>query len=114
MVAKKKKKKEKSRQKGLKERKGGTTQSPLNEENESLDGESPSLEIVEEDNSPTASSTSINSSGQENPLLEHLEMEVSYQVQNANGRVHIIDEEGECLLKSNNIFYLPMRIKNVV
>lgn len=66
----------------------------LNEENESVDDENPSPEIVEEDNSPTASSTSLNSSAHDNPLLlEPQEPEVSDQSQ-PEGRDRTISGEG--------------------
>ncbi|CAK9880512.1 unnamed protein product [Sphagnum jensenii] len=73
-----KKKKKKSRQKGLKERKGIVSQLAIHElENDSMDEEGPSAEIVEEDDSPTASSTSLGSLGGCEPnLAESLEIEI--------------------------------------
>ncbi|KAH8952914.1 hypothetical protein BDL97_09G109300 [Sphagnum fallax] len=72
-----KKKKKKSRQKGVKERKGNASQlAPHEMENESMeDEEGPSPEIIEEDDSPTASSISLASSGHEPNLPEPLELE---------------------------------------
>ncbi|CAM6010037.1 unnamed protein product [Sphagnum balticum] len=87
-----KKKKKKSRQKGLKERKGSVSQLAIHElENDSMDEEGPSAEIVEEDNSPTASSTSLGSLGGCEPnLAESLEIEICEQAgQEVMGR----DEE---------------------
>lgn len=109
-VARKKKKKEKSRQKGLKERKIGTTQLTLNEENELIDGENPSPEIIEEDNSPTASSTSGNSIGLENQLLESLEMEV----QNIDRRDHNVGGEDGHLQKFKDSVSLHVTSKEIV
>jgi len=105
-VARKKKKKEKSRQKVLKERKFGTTQLILNEDYESIDGENPSLEIVEEDNSPTASSTSANSSGLENQLLEPLEMEVNVVIQSISWGDHHVYGEDKHLQKLEDICFV--------
>ena len=100
----------------MKECKGGTTQINLNEVNESIDGENHLLEIVEEDNSPTPSSTSVNSFGLENSLLENLKMEVNNQVQNIDGRVHnTIVRECENLLKSKDILFAQCATsKNIV
>jgi len=102
-VARKKKKKEKFRQRVLKERKSGTTQLILNEENESIDGENPSLEIVEEDNSPTTSSTSVNSFGLENQLLEPLEMGVNVLIQSITWRDHDVCGEDKHLQKLKDV-----------
>ncbi|XP_073393006.1 uncharacterized protein [Physcomitrium patens] len=104
-VAKKKKKKEKSRQKGLKDRKAGAIYLALSEENESGDDENPS-EIVEEINSPTASSASVNSSGLENILVESFEMEVNRQVQNVDKRDHNVGCEDANLLKENGMHFM--------
>ncbi|KAH9551258.1 hypothetical protein CY35_09G005900 [Sphagnum magellanicum] len=84
-----KKKKKKSRQKGVKERKGNASQlAPHEIENESMeDEEGPSPEIIEEDDSPTASSISLASSGHEPNLPEPLEMENYEQA----GRVVVRD-----------------------
>lgn len=79
----------------MKDRKSGAPTSVLNEENESVDDGNPSPEIVEEDNSPTASSTSLNSSAHDNPLLlESQEPEVIDQSQ-AEGRDQAISGEGD-------------------
>lgn len=86
----------------MKDRKTGAPTSVLNEENESLDDGNPSPEIVEEDNSPTASSTSLNSSAHDNPLLlESQEPEVIDQSQ-AEGRDQAILGEGDQPPKPND------------
>lgn len=87
----------------MKERNGGTIQLALNEENESFDGDNPFPEIIEEENSPTASSTSVNSSGLENPFFEHLEMEVNSHVQNMDGRVQVVGGEDGCPKTTKNM-----------
>ncbi len=76
----------------MKERKGSVSQLAIHElENDSMDEEGPSAEIVEEDDSPTASSTSLGSLGGCEPnLAESLEIEICEQAgQEVMGR----DEE---------------------
>jgi len=113
-VARKKKKKEKSRQKGLKERKADICQSTLNEGNESMDGENTSLDIVEEDNSPTTSSTSLNSSGLDNQLLKPREMEVNTSISNINWRDYHVGEEDGCLQNSKDVLYVHVTSEEIV
>lgn len=89
----------------MKDRKAGAIYLALSEENESGDDENPS-EIVEEINSPTASSASVNSSGLENILVESFEMEVNRQVQNVDKRDHNVGCEDANLLKENGMHFM--------
>ena len=99
----------------MKERKGSISRLALHElENESVDEESASPEIVDEDNSPTASSTSRGSSGHDNNLAEPLEMEIIDQAAHVEASDENLSLEVNLVVKPKVVSPLQLHKKEPV
>lgn len=79
-----------------------------------MDGESASPEIVDEDNSPTASSTSRGSSGHDNNLAEPLEMEIIDQAAHVVASDETLSLEVNLVLKPKVVSPLQLHQKEPV